>query len=195
MNSASVEISNSEGEKVSPLAGTIGAEIKGVDISGGGDDKTFALISQVLRERLVVVIRGACSIDTELLVSFMQRFGDLDAEPFAGSFQLPTVNGNPYVFGFVKEASDRKMNLGGFWHADVTCRPRPHKMGVLYCEEAPTAGGDTMFSNQYLAFESLSDGMKTMLVGAAGGALERIVIWSETRLSRRRRKRPCAEQQ
>ena len=53
---------------------------------------------------------------------------------------------------------DPAFNIGGFWHADVTCRARPHKAALLYAAAAPSRGGDTMFANQYLALESPPDG-------------------------------------
>jgi taurine dioxygenase len=149
--------------KITPLAGAIGAEISNLDLSGGADDKTCEAIRLALRDHLALVIPGKCALGSEQLVEFMRNFGRPDDQPFTGSFQLPHVDGNPYVFGFVKEAADRRMNLGGFWHADVTCRTLPHKMGMLYCADAPSVGGDTLFSNQYLAYEALSEGMKEML--------------------------------
>ena len=33
---------------------------------------------------------------------------------------------------------------------------------MLYALEVPSAGGDTLYTNQYLAYESLSDGMKAL---------------------------------
>ena len=65
----------------------------------------------------------------------------------------------------MKEASDRSINVGGLWHADVTFRARPHKAAVIYAKDAPPFGGDTMFANQYLAFESLSGGMRALSRG------------------------------
>ena len=76
---------------------------------------------------------------------------------------MPALEGHPEVYQIVKEPRDRSLNLGGFWHADVTYRKRPNLGSVVYIKEAPTHGGDTLFSNQYLAYETLSEGMKEML--------------------------------
>ncbi len=86
-------------------------------------------------------------------------------EPFVYPFKLPTVEGHPEILNNVKEAKDGAINLGGFWHADVTYRERPHKLAVMYAKEAPRHGGDTMFANQYLAYETLSPGLQRMLRG------------------------------
>ena len=165
MSSASNPIRRNAALSINPIAGAIGAEVDGFDLNQRVNDATFETIRAAFLVHQVLVIRGKAPVGSEPIIAFMRRFGEPDADPFAGSFRLPNIDGNPYVFGFVKEAQDRKINLGGFWHADVTCRQRPHKAGLLYCAEAPSAGGDTMFSNQYLAFETLSAGMRAMLEG------------------------------
>ena len=149
--------------QVHPIAGALGAELHGLDLRHRLDDESLLALRQAFVDHLVLYVPGTGSLAAEHLTGLMQHFGELDDQPFAGSFRLPTIGGNPYVFGFVKEADDRAINLGGFWHADVTCRQRPHKAALLYAAHSPTRGGDTMFANQYLAFESLSNGMQHML--------------------------------
>ena len=56
-----------------------------------------------------------------------------------------------------------KKNFGGSWHTDQMFSPQPAMGTILYALEVPSAGGDTMFTNQYLAYESLSDGMKALI--------------------------------
>ncbi|HSU04044.1 MAG TPA: TauD/TfdA family dioxygenase, partial [Acetobacteraceae bacterium] len=55
-----------------------------------------------------------------------------------------------------------KRNFGGSWHTDQMFAPRPAMGTILYAKQVPSAGGDTMFTNQYLAFESLSPGMQRL---------------------------------
>jgi taurine dioxygenase len=57
---------------------------------------------------------------------------------------------------------DKKI-VGEDWHADTTCMTEPPAAAVLYGVDVPPYGGDTLFANQYLAYETLSDGMKAML--------------------------------
>lgn len=52
---------------------------------------------------------------------------------------------------------------GQTWHADTTMTPNPPAAAILFALEAPEWGGDTLFANQDMAYESLSDGMKKML--------------------------------
>jgi taurine dioxygenase len=65
--------------------------------------------------------------------------------------------------GFVLDFERRKPPTDG-WHSDLTLTARPPTGTVLLGRVIPV-GGDTLFANQYLAYESLSDGMKAMLHG------------------------------
>src|SRR5262249_43965744 len=62
------------------------------------------------------------------------------------------------------EEGDTKA-FGEVWHTDQMFNPKPAKATILYAKETPDAGGDTMFTNMYLAYEGLSDPMKEMLNG------------------------------
>ena len=59
-------------------------------------------------------------------------------------------------------------NFGGLWHSDTAYLERPPMASMLYAVEIPPYGGDTLFANQYLAYESLSEGLKRTLGALAG---------------------------
>jgi taurine dioxygenase len=59
-------------------------------------------------------------------------------------------------------------NFGAGWHADMSFRDEPPLGAVLYGVEVPPVGGDTMFANMYLAYETLSDGMKNLVEHMVG---------------------------
>jgi taurine dioxygenase len=63
-----------------------------------------------------------------------------------------------------REPGDLRI-VGEEWHTDTTMMPEPPMGAILYAIEVPAYGGDTLFANQYLAYESLSDGMKRLLEG------------------------------
>ena len=145
--------------EVSPIAGALGAEIFGVDLSQPFDDATFAEIRKAYDENLIIFFRDQ-KITPEQHLAFAGRFGAFDIHPFAAG--LPD---HPEVLPVIKEADDRGANFGGLWHSDVTFYERPPLGSVLYGIDVPEYGGDTLFANQYLAYETLSDGLKELLDG------------------------------
>ena len=148
--------------RIAPLSGALGAEIRGIDIAAPLDESCFAAIRRALLDYLVVFFPDQ-HLSPDQQRDFAARFGEVDEEPFVYPLRMPALEGHPEVYQIVKEPRDRSLNLGGFWHADVTYRDRPNLGSVVYIKEAPTHGGDTLFSNQYLAYETLSPGMKEML--------------------------------
>ena len=62
----------------------------------------------------------------------------------------------------IKEEGDTRA-FGEVWHTDQMFNPKPAKATILYAKETPNAGGDTLFTNLYLAYEALSAPMKEML--------------------------------
>jgi taurine dioxygenase len=65
----------------------------------------------------------------------------------------------------VVKRPENKVSFGGNWHTDTTYYPTPPMATMLIARELPPRGGDTQFANQYLAYEALSDGMKSLLSG------------------------------
>ena len=63
----------------------------------------------------------------------------------------------------VLKLEHEQVNFGGIWHSDTTYLERPPMASMLIAREVPEAGGDTEFANMYLAYETLSEGMKRLL--------------------------------
>ena len=143
---------------VSPIAGALGAEISGVDISAGLDDATIAEIRRALLDHLVVFFRGQ-RLDDASHKAFTRRFGEIFIHP-----NFNTGAGDPEIVRVVRAPGDERI-VGEEWHSDTTMMPEPPMGAILYALDVPPYGGDTLFANQYLAYESLSDGMKSMLAG------------------------------
>lgn len=146
---------------IKQLTPAIGAEISNVDLASALSSEVVAEIRQALLEHLVIFFRGQ-NLGPGQLVEFAKRFGAIGYYPF-----VKGMDEFPEVVEVAKKA-DEKINFGGLWHTDTSYLERPPLGSVLYAKEVPAAGGDTLFSNMYLAYESLSDGMKTMLDGLAG---------------------------
>ena len=143
--------------EVKPIAGALGAEIAGVDLARL-DDATFKEIEAAWLEHLVVFFRKQ-SITPQQQIAFAKRFGEIHHHPF-----MKGMDEHPDILEIIKEESDTKA-FGEVWHTDQMFNPRPAKATMLYAKETPDAGGDTLFANMYLAYETLSEPMKAMLAG------------------------------
>ena len=138
------------------IAGALGAEVEGVDLARELDDETLGEIRSALLENCVIFFRDQ-SFTPDQQLAFARRWGEIHFHPF-----MEGMPSHPEILEIVKRPTDKK-NFGGSWHTDQMFSPQPAMGTMLYAKEVPSAGGDTMFTNQYLAYESLSDGMKRMI--------------------------------
>lgn len=144
------------------IAGALGAEVSGVSLADDLADDVIAEIRRALLEHLAIFFRGQ-NLTPEQQIAFAKRFGPLEEHDFVKG--LPE---HPEIIRVVKEADETSMNFGGAWHSDVTHQECPALGSVLYALDVPPHGGDTLFANQYLAYETLSPGMQRMLEGLTG---------------------------
>jgi taurine dioxygenase len=147
--------------EIRPLSGAIGAEIFGIDLAGAQDDDTIREIRAALLEHVVIFFRDQ-ELSPQQLLALAERFGEPAEYPLIKG--LPEC---PLVLPIVKEPHERT-NFGGIWHSDTAYLERPALGTLLYALETPPAGGDTMFANMYLAYETLSEGMRRLLDGLQG---------------------------
>ena len=142
--------------EVRPISGALGAEIFGVDFAAGVDEETFDCIRTTFHEHGVIVIRDQ-DLTPEQHVAAARRFGDINVNRF-----FTPVDGHPEV-AEVRKEPHQKRNIGNKWHTDHSYDDAPALGSMIYALEVPPVGGDTMFANMSLAWETLSDGMKDML--------------------------------
>lgn len=147
--------------EVHPVAGALGAEIRGVNVSGALDDAVIAEVRQAYLDHLVVFFRDQKVTPHEQL-AFAKRFGEPMEYP-----QLEGLPECPLITPVVKLAHER-INFGGVWHSDTTYLAQPPMASMLYAVEIPPYGGDTIFANQYTAYETLSEGLRRALDGLVG---------------------------
>lgn len=140
-------------ERLSPSCGAI---IYGVDLTAPPCEEVFKEIHRALLENLVIFFRDQ-DLTTSQLKAFAACFGELDIHGI-----LKGLDGHPEVLEVLTEPDDTNVYSQG-WHADVTYQPCPTMGAILRAIDVPEIGGDTLFSNQYLAYESLSTGMQRML--------------------------------
>src|SRR4051812_44914042 len=144
--------------EVRPIAGAIGAEIHNVDVSADLDEGTVGDIRQALLDHCVIFFRDQ-KLDVARHKAFTRRFGEIFIHPNYKGMQA-----DPEIIQITREPGDKKI-VGEDWHADTTMMPEPPMGAILYAIDVPPYGGDTLFANQYQAYDTLSDGMKRMLSG------------------------------
>jgi len=141
--------------EVRRLDGALGAELLGVDLS---EDFPENEIRGALLEHQVVFFRDQRLTPAQFM-AFARRMGKPIEYPFVRG-----IDGYPEVIE-VKKLEHERHNFGGIWHSDTTYLEEPPMGSMLLARELPPYGGDTLFANQYQAYDALSDGMKRMLSG------------------------------
>src|SRR5580704_11581514 len=143
---------------IRPLAGAIGAEIAGVELAQELDAGTIAAIRQAWLDHLVIFFRDQ-ELPPARLLALARRFGEPIEYPF-----VKGIDGFPEITPVVKLEHER-VNFGGLWHSDTTYLETPPMGTMLVAREVPAYGGDTLFANMSLAYETLSPGMRRLLDG------------------------------
>ena len=163
-----------------PVSGALGAIIEGVDLARDLDNAHgFRPASGAARPLRHLFPRPAA--DAGAASGARPALRHAQCARF-----VEAMPGHPEILVVAKYESDTK-NFGGGWHSDVTYLDEPALGSILYALEVPDYGGDTMFANQYMAYEALSPGMKRMLDG-----LSRSTARATLRRRRRQRLRPAA---
>jgi taurine dioxygenase len=139
--------------KVERLAPAIGAEIHGVDLSRPIDDATFERIHDALMQHQVVFFRDQ-DMDPDLHMALATRFG---APLYSKKLKM---YGDKYDSMSLLENDGSKIAIGALWHADNTDFETPPMGALLYCEIAPSVGGDTIWASMYAAYEALAEGTR-----------------------------------
>lgn len=147
--------------EVRPIAGALGAELRGIDLSAELPDAVIGAIRQALLDHLVIFFRDQ-NLPPERFLSLARCFGDPIEYPF-----VKGIEGFPEIINVTK-LEHETVNFGGVWHADTTYLQEPPMATLLVAREVPDAGGDTLFANQYLAFETLSEKLRELLAGLKG---------------------------
>jgi taurine dioxygenase len=146
---------------IRPVAGALGAEIHGVDLARALDDGVVAALRRALLDHLVIFFRDQ-ELPPERFLAFARRFGEPMEYPL-----VKGIEGYPDIIRVAK-LEHETVNFGGIWHSDTTYLEMPPMGTLLAAREVPPFGGDTLFANMYLAYETLSDGMKRLLEGLKG---------------------------
>ena len=140
------------------IAGAIGAEIHGIDLARELAAATVSEIRRAWLEHCVIFFR-----DQQLTPAQFMALAECFGKPVEYPF-IKGIPGFPCITPVIKLEHERA-NFGGIWHSDTTYLEAPPMGTLLLALEVPPVGGDTLFANQYLAYETLSDGLRKTLDG------------------------------
>ncbi len=141
---------------VTRLAGALGAEVEGYSLLDAFDDPQP--VHDLLTQYSVVAFRDQ-DLDHDQHDQLTLALGGHGETPF-----VRHMDGHPGLVRVVKEAAESTIhNFGGSWHSDWSFQPKPPAYTILRAHDIPPHGGDTLWCSQYLAYETLSDGLKTTL--------------------------------
>ena len=133
---------------IKPVAGRIGAEIVGVDLSTNLSDDIISDIRKTLVQYKVIFFRGQHQLDADGQIAFARRFGEVTtAHP-----TVPSLAEHPEVLDLDYGRTVARANN---WHTDVTFVDRPPLGSILRAIVIPPTGGDTVWANSVTAYEDL----------------------------------------
>ena len=140
--------------QVQPKTLALGAEISGIDLSDIRSNKVYLEIADALWRYHVVFFENQ-KLTGQAHLSLARSLGRPEVhEIFDADNDFPEIS-------ILENDKDKPPEINT-WHTDTTFRDIPSLCSILYCEIA-NDGGDTMWLNQNLAFEELSDPIKMLL--------------------------------
>lgn len=161
--------------EVLPIAAAMGAEVRGVQLAGLGDD-AFDEVRHALFRHKMVFFRNQV-LDHADHEAFTLRFGEFGEDAYTKG--LP---GHEHVQPVVKEADATvRMIFGTGWHTDSAFLDRPPAISTLFAAEVPPYGGDTIWANAALAYRMLSDQMREIIEGLRVHMSRRDVMETQAR--------------
>ena len=139
------------------ISGALGAEVKGIDLKDSSIEN-WNVINDLLLEHKVLFFRNQ-NITSEEQLNLARKFGPLERHIYVKGREK-----YPEILRIIKEP-DEKQQWGETWHTDVSYNPKPTKVIILRSRKIPPVGGDTMFSNMEIAYETLDEEIKKKIEG------------------------------
>lgn len=181
--------------QLAPLSYGLGAEVLGVDLGSTLSDTVIRAIREAFLAHNGLLLFRNQKITREQHIAFSRRFGDLDpheAVPLDRHPEYPEllmVANEPVLPGL-----NNGRYIGQVWHSDLAPSLRPALGSLLRAISVPDAGGDTMFTNMYSAYDTLSPGMKKLIADLHGVHVrDRKNVSAEWQAENQRRNPPVAQ--
>lgn len=140
------EVQNGEQIVVKPVAGRIGAEISGIQLSRNLDPQILQSLKKAILKYKVVFIRHQGHLDDQEQEAFASLLGKPIVHP-----TVPAKDGSNYILELNSDHGGRANS----WHTDVTFEAAYPKYSILRAVVTPEAGGDTVWANTATAYENL----------------------------------------
>jgi taurine dioxygenase len=147
---------------VRAISRACGAEVGGIDLTRPLEPQAVQQLHKALGEHGILLFRNA-DLTPQQHIAFSRQFGPLETH-VVGEFNLPE-HPEVFVVSNVKEEGKLKgaVYAGQYWHSDLSYMNKPSLGSLLLCREMPEIGGDTMWANMVLAYDTLSDVMRKFL--------------------------------
>lgn len=142
---------------IKPVAGALGAEVYGLDLSQDLSEEDTLRIRKLLNTYEVIFFRDQ-NISPARQKALALSFGPLQTHP-----AYSTVEGFPEIT--ILESTPENPTKIEAWHSDMTFREHPPLGTVLKSVITPPKGGDTLWASMTAAYEGLSFHMQTFLEG------------------------------
>jgi hypothetical protein len=142
--------------RVRPVGTAIGAEVSGVDLTGGVTNDLKEDLNRALLEWKVLFFRDQ-RMTSEQQRDMARQWGELEVHPFLKAGETPEV------IRFAKDETTK--GTENIWHSDVTWRQIPSLGSILRAIEVPAVGGDTMWADMALAYDGLPESVRAQVDG------------------------------
>ena len=176
---------------VRPFDAPLGAEVLGLDLSQPVGNRAFLRVHDAHLKHHVLVFRDQ-NLTPQQQIDFSRLFGKLQIHVLR-NFQL---EGHPEVLVISNIIEDGKPtglgDAGHFWHSDLSYKETPSLGSMLHAQELPAEGGDTLFANMHLAYDTLPSALRSAIKGKYA---EHSYLAQYAELQRRSPFRPALTQQ
>ena len=147
---------------ITPQPAPSGALVRGIDLRKELAAGEVARIRAAwLRHQVLAFPDQALSLDD--LERFAATLGPFGSDPYFGS-----VPGHPHIAQVRRDADETTKIFAETWHSDWSFLSPPPQATLLYGNVIPPVGGDTLFANQYDAWDALEPDLQALLRGRQG---------------------------
>ena len=144
---------------ITPSGQACGATVRGVDLSKPLAKEAAGAIRAAWLEHQVLAFPDQKLTD-EQLEDFTLHFGPFGEDPF-----IAPIPGHPHIIAVKRAANETSPIFAESWHSDWSFQARPPQGTCLYGKTIPPVGGDTLFTNQYLALEQMPADLRGRIEG------------------------------